>query len=181
MRLRPGLRASEGRRRCRHGPAVAPLLARRGTRVTDCGRRPLAYARPVSGSEFAPSGALMGCAKSKRAIHDAFPARSGHEPKPTAQGVTRQRRIGDPARPLFTRASSRRSGARGARFGHSAAARSRRSHDRIHVFAGPELACASATVPLVRSRLERALTWSKHEQREPPLVHDVVSPPLTVR
>ena len=27
MRLRPGLRASEGRRRCRHGPAVAPLLA----------------------------------------------------------------------------------------------------------------------------------------------------------
>jgi len=24
MRLHPGLRASEGRRRCRHGPAVAP-------------------------------------------------------------------------------------------------------------------------------------------------------------
>jgi hypothetical protein len=38
MRLRPGLRASEGRRRCRHGPAVAPLLARREARRV-AGRR----------------------------------------------------------------------------------------------------------------------------------------------
>ena len=43
-----------------------PLLARRGTAVTDCGRGPLAYAPPASGSEFAPSGALMGCARSER-------------------------------------------------------------------------------------------------------------------
>ena len=42
------------------------LLARRGTAVTDCGRRPLAYAPPASGSEFAPSGALVGCARSER-------------------------------------------------------------------------------------------------------------------
>ena len=42
------------------------LFARRGTAVTDCGRGPLAYAPPASGSEFAPSGALMGCARSER-------------------------------------------------------------------------------------------------------------------
>jgi hypothetical protein len=44
------------------GPALQ--IARRGTAVTDCGRRLLAYAPPASGSEFAPSGALMGCARS---------------------------------------------------------------------------------------------------------------------
>ena len=43
-----------------------PQFARRGTAVTDCGRRPLAYAPPASGSGFAPSGALMGCARSER-------------------------------------------------------------------------------------------------------------------
>ena len=30
-------------------------------------------------------------------------------------------------------------------------------------------------------RLRQALTWSQHEQREPPLVHDFVQPPLKVR
>jgi len=48
------------------GSTRDPPFARRGTTVTDGGRRPLAYAPPASGSEFAPSGALMGCAKCER-------------------------------------------------------------------------------------------------------------------
>ena len=50
------------------------LFARRGTAVTDCGRGPLAYAPPASGSEFAPSGALMGCARSERPRRSACAA-----------------------------------------------------------------------------------------------------------
>ena len=48
-----------------------PVFARRGTAVTDCGREPLAYAPPAAGSEFAPSGALMGCATSERPAIDS--------------------------------------------------------------------------------------------------------------
>ena len=42
---------------CHPDPEVAQF-ARRGTAVTDRGRRPLAYAPPASGSEFAPSARL---------------------------------------------------------------------------------------------------------------------------
>src|SRR5690348_16612874 len=53
-------------------------------------------------------------------------------------------------------------------------------HDRFDFGARPKAGDRGGDVPLVRSRLERALTWSKRERREPLLVHDVVSPPLTV-
>ena len=55
-----------GKEGCANRTAVDPLVARRGTAVTDYGRGALAHAPSASGSEFAPSGALMGCARSER-------------------------------------------------------------------------------------------------------------------
>jgi hypothetical protein len=142
----PDHRAATQNRRPKRAPADAPPVEETHERRSDrqATRTRISKYRPAGRPRAAGRSLCLAQRASARSTTRS-PARSGHEAKPTAQGVTRQRRIGDPARPLFTRASSRPSGARGARFGHSAAAGSDRSHDRIHVFAGPELACASAT------------------------------------
>jgi hypothetical protein len=61
---------------CDPDPEVAQF-ARRGTAVTDGGRRPLAYAPPASGSELAPSGALMGCREKRAPETKPSPLRQG--------------------------------------------------------------------------------------------------------
>ena len=40
---------------------------------------------------------------------------------------------------------------------------------------------SQADADTAERRLQQALTWSEHAQREPPLVYDVVQPPLKVR
>ena len=41
--------------------------------------------------------------------------------------------------------------------------------------------CSKNDFQAAERRLRQALKWSEHEQREPPLVYDVVQPPLKVR
>ena len=94
-RVSQSRRVADTCRAAKAGPAtqraICPLVARRGTAVTDCGRGPLAYAPPASGSEFAPSGALMGCARSERP-DEAFADRGGaDEPRPSLIIVSPER------------------------------------------------------------------------------------------
>ena len=86
-----------------------PQIARRGTAVTDCGRGPLAYAPPASGSEFAPSRALMGCA-TKRAPET--------KPSTLRQGQgSRRSRSADKTRPVRATRIVKASVSAGARAG----------------------------------------------------------------
>ena len=91
------------------GPAPVLQVARRGTAVTDCGRWPLAYAPPASGSEFAPSRALMGCA-TKRAPET--------KPSTLRQGQgSRRSRSADKTRPVRATRIVKASVSAGARAG----------------------------------------------------------------